>query len=84
MATVSAVSDRIRSAFLELEISVDELLVDPKKSAEFAERLILALPNEGLDVTAVLRELIRLRKVGEAKGGLPRRSRAFGGRNKPR
>lgn len=82
MAALSpAVSDQIRSRFLSLDVSVDELLVHPDDAKAFADAIsseVLSVAD--VDVPSILRELIRLRKIGEARGGLPRRVRQYRGR----
>lgn len=76
-----SISERIRHDFLTLDLSVDELLVHPDDAKAFAQRVVAATSRQTvLDVPSVLRELIRLRKTGEDRGGLPRRKRSYRGR----
>lgn len=76
-----AVSDQIRLRFLSLDVSVDELLVHPDDAKAFANAISSEVLNVAdLDVPSILRELIRLRKIGEKRGGLPRRVRQYRGR----
>jgi hypothetical protein len=72
----------VREVFLAAnpDRSVDDLLVVPDDAKAFAKAVIERAP--GADETAVLRQLIRLRKLGEARGGLPRRERTYRGRRR--
>ena len=80
-ALIQKVSEHIRDEFLPLDLSVDELLVHPDDAKSFALSIVADFSEQVLlDVPTVLRELIRLRKIGEDRGGLPRRKRANKGR----
>lgn len=80
-AVLKAGSEAIRDEFLRLEISVDELLVHPDDAKAFALQMLEQLSGTSFsDVPSILRELIRLRKIGEDRGGIPRRKRANKGR----
>jgi hypothetical protein len=85
-ALSTSVSEQIRDRFLTLDTSVDELLVHPDEAKAFALSIVGKRTSNEVTIPSVLRELIRLRKIGEERGGLPRRKRAYNGRasEKPR
>jgi hypothetical protein len=68
-------------------VPADQIVADPKLSLEFKARVDRQLPPAlRVDQPKFNKELLNLRKKGQAKGGLPRLERGFNGRgaNKPR
>lgn len=53
---------------------MDEILCRPQTALEFAES-ISALVPDAPDTEVILHRALNLRKLGEKKGGLPRRPR---------
>jgi len=77
----------IHQTYRDVDLSVDDILVDPAQSTSFAQAVLSAIAPTGdeASIPDVLRRLITLRKRGEDKGGLPRYERQNRGRSvKPR
>lgn len=76
----------IVAQYVEFGIPADNIVADPKVSAEFTRKVNSRLPNaDQVDSATVNRRLLNLRKRGEDKGGLPRLERRYNGRKvKPR
>lgn len=65
----------ILSQYQSTPLTVDELLTDPSEALAFAEAVRGRLRPSDVDTPVVLRRLIALRKMGEERGGLPRKRR---------
>lgn len=61
--------------------SADKIVAHPDLSSEFHERVCAELPEPERFSLAQLNEiLLNLRKLGAARGGLPRKQRTYKGR----
>jgi hypothetical protein len=54
--------------------SVDAILCSPPLAVQFAEKVRLQMGNPRVPVESILRRAMTLRKAGEKKGGLPRKT----------
>ncbi len=70
----------LREMYVERDTPCDRLVSDPARllsfTADYAERT-----GEQIEPAELAHRLLTLRKLGEAKGGLPRLRRKYNGRN---
>lgn len=70
----------IREMYREYNIPCDTLISDQEQLVPFAEDYIHRI-GQKVEPAQLARHLLTLRKLGEAKGGLPRLRRSYNGRN---
>lgn len=70
----------LREMYIEYDIACDRLVSDPSKLLSFTEDYV-ERTGQQVQPAQVSHRLLTLRKLGEAKGGLPRLRRAYHGRN---
>ena len=70
----------LREMYIEYDTACDRLVSDPAKLLSFAEDYA-ERTGQQTRPAQVSHRLLTLRKLGEAKGGLPRLRRAYHGRN---
>lgn len=68
-----SLEDAIRIAYAKLPEAVEPILTTGALRSEFVAQVTKLFPDETED--SVLQHLVRLRKRGEEKGGLPRKSK---------
>ena len=67
----------MKKAYIEFNVPVDEILLDENLKTDFANVYIdtvieFVQEEENRDTEDICEELLRLRKLGQDKGGLPR------------
>lgn len=72
--------DVIREMYREYNIPCDTLISDHTQLHPFAEDYVQRT-GHAVELAQLARRLLTLRKLGEAKGGLPRLRRSYNGRN---
>ena len=72
--------DIIKEMYRDYDIPCDTLVSDQEQLLPFAEDYILRTGQE-VEPSKLARRLLKLRKLGEANGGLPRLRRSYNGRN---
>lgn len=72
--------DVLREMYVEYNAPCDGLVSDPERLSAFAEDYTQRTGQQ-IEPARVSHRLLALRKLGEAKGGLPRLRRKYGGRN---
>jgi len=72
--------DILRHMYIEYDTPCDRLVSDPVSLQAFAEDYAQRAGQQ-VEAARVSHRLLTLRKLGEAKGGLPRLRRAYNGRN---
>ena len=72
--------DIIREMYRDYNIPCDTLVSDQEQLLPFMEDYIQRTDQE-VEPAQLARRLLRLRKLGEANGGLPRLRRSYNGRN---
>ena len=70
----------LREMYVEYDTVCDRLVSDPAKLLSFVEDYVERTGQE-VQPAQVFHRLLTLRKLGEAKGGLPRLRRGYNGRN---
>jgi len=66
--------------YIEYDTACDRLVSDPARLLSFAEDYA-ERTGQQVEAAQVSHRLLNLRKLGEAKGGLPKLRRAYHGRN---
>jgi hypothetical protein len=72
--------DMLRDMYVEYNAPCDRLVSDPERLQSFAEDYA-ERTGQQVEAAQVSHRLLTLRKIGEAKGGLPRLRRDYHGRN---
>lgn len=72
--------DLLRDMYVEYGIPCDTLVSDPAELERFASDYTHR-SGHTVELPPLARQLLKLRKRGKAKGGLPRLQRAYNGRN---
>ncbi len=80
-----AIDEVIRDAYVKFHeqfgAAADKIVASPDLSTRFADQVNARLSaDEQMDVETVNRRIINLRRLGQAKGGLPRLERNYSGR----
>ncbi len=70
----------LREMYIEYDTACDRLVSDPAKLLTFAEDYA-ERTSQQVEPADLSHRLLTLRKLGEAKGGLPRLRRKYDGRN---
>lgn len=70
----------LREMYVEYDTACDRLVSDPAKILPFAEDYT-GRTGQQVEPAQLAHRLLNLRKLGEAKGGLPRLRRTYHGRN---
>ena len=70
----------LREMYVEYDTPCDALVSDPAALLSFAEDYA-ERTGQQVEPAEISRRLLNLRKLGEAKGGLPRLRRRYNGRN---
>jgi hypothetical protein len=70
----------LREMYIEYKTPCDALVSDPARLRSFAEDYV-ERTGQRVQPAEVSHRLLNLRKLGEARGGLPRLRRAYHGRN---
>lgn len=70
----------LREMYIEYDTPCDPLVSDPARLLSFAEDYA-ERTGQQVEPAQLSHRLLSLRKLGEAKGGLPRLRRAYDGRN---
>ena len=68
-----SLEEAIRIAYAKLPEAVEPILTTGALRSDFVAQVAMLCPNETED--SVLQELVRLRKRGAEKGGLPRKAK---------
>jgi len=85
--SVATLDSVIISEYPLYGVPADQIVADPELNAEFRARVNRQLPLElRVDTAAFNKRLLNLRRLGQAKGGLPRLEPGYNGRgrSKPR
>lgn len=72
--------DVLRQMYVETDVPCDSLVSDPARLSTFAQAYAERTTQE-VDPAQLAHRLLALRKLGEAKGGLPRLRRRYNARN---
>jgi len=72
--------DILKQMYIEYNTPCDRLVSDPASLQALAEDYAQRI-GRPVEAARVSHRLLALRKLGEAKGGLPRLRRAYNGRN---
>jgi hypothetical protein len=72
--------DVLREMYVKNNLPCDRLVSDPERLLAFTKSYADRTGQE-IDPADLAHRLLTLRKLGEAKGGLPRLRRTFSGRN---
>jgi hypothetical protein len=70
----------LREMYIEYDTACDRLVSDPARLLSFAEDYA-ERTDQQVEPGQVSHRLLTLRKLGEARGGLPRLRRGYRGRN---
>jgi hypothetical protein len=70
----------LKEMYVEYDTPCDRLVSDPAKLVSFAQDYT-ERTGQHIEPAGVSHRLLSLRKLGEAKGGLPRIRRKYNGRN---
>ena len=70
----------LKQMYLEYAVPCDRIVSDPARLARFA-RDYRDRSGQDVDLASLGHHLLNLRRIGQAKGGLPRLRRAYNGRN---
>lgn len=72
--------DVLRQMYVETDVPCDSLVSDPQRLSAFAQAYAERTTEE-VEPAPLARRLLALRKLGEARGGLPRLRRKYNGRS---
>jgi hypothetical protein len=84
---MESLDSAIISEYGKFNTPADQLVCDPQVSEAFRKAVNRRLPPDAqVDLPALNKRVLNLRRRGEAKGGLPRLCREYNGRgpNRPR
>ena len=70
----------LKEMYVDYDMPCDRLVSDPAKLRGFVDDYT-ERTGQQLEPSQIAHRLLTLRKLGEAKGGLPRLRRAYNGRN---
>lgn len=70
----------LKEMYVEYDTACDRLVSDPARLLSFVKDYV-ERTGQQVEPARVSHRLLTLRKLGEAKGGLPRLRRAYHGRN---
>ncbi len=70
----------LKQMYVEYDMPCDPLVSDPAKLLSFADDYA-ERTGQQVELAQVSHRLLTLRKLGEAKGGLPKLRRKYNGRN---
>ena len=70
----------LKEMYIEYNMACDRLVSDPSRLLSFAEDYVQRT-GQKVEPARLAHRLLTLRKLGQAKGGLPRLRRAYHGRN---
>lgn len=74
--------DAIKRCYDAQKATADEILTEPDLNEWFCAEVNSLLPSgKGFTLIDLNKRLLRLRKIGEEKGGLRRKRRGYRGRN---
>jgi hypothetical protein len=72
--------DVLKQMYVETDVPCDTLVSDPERLLAFAQTYAERTDQE-VEPAQLAHRLLTLRKLGEAKGGLPKLRRRYNGRN---
>lgn len=79
---MDSLDSAIISTYRVFNTPADRIVTDPQIDQDFVERVNKLLrPDDVASLAEINRRLLNLRRLGEAKGGLPRLQRRYNGRN---